>query len=320
MFLLIILIECFLGISLAFASSVTVSWDQVVNDTTGAPETGAIYYQVYGQTFPAFPVADENFLGATATTEFTHTDARIVDADSDFFFRVIATDEWGNSSETSNVKGTSAFVLAQVKVFLEGAYDADGDTMRTTLLQNDLLPLTSPYDTAPRTILEMPANIVDWIYVGLRTEAAGPTITQASFLLKNDGTIVEEDGGTAEIGLPDVGSGDYYIIVNHRNHLAMISSNEVLLENVSTTLYNFTNPLENIYGEGGAKELELNIWGCIAGDGNMDGGIYAEDYTIYRTNQGNEGYLIADYNMDGGVYAEDYTLRKVNQGLESTVP
>lgn len=67
-------------------------------------------------------------------------------------------------------------------------------------------------------------------------------------------------------------------------------------------------------------EVETGVWAMIAGDANGDGGVYAEDYTAYQTNQGNENYNAADFNMDGGVYAEDYTIYQLNQGKESQVP
>jgi hypothetical protein len=68
------------------------------------------------------------------------------------------------------------------------------------------------------------------------------------------------------------------------------------------------------------KDLGGGIYGMFAADGNKDGGIYGEDYIIYQTSQGEEGYRIEDYNMDGGVYGEDYILYRLNQGLESSVP
>jgi hypothetical protein len=73
------------GFSLTFGGTVTVTWDVVVNDTSGAAETGTIYYQVYGQTFPAFPANEDNFLGATTGTSLSHSDSRIVDDSSHFF-------------------------------------------------------------------------------------------------------------------------------------------------------------------------------------------------------------------------------------------
>ncbi|MBK7980657.1 MAG: hypothetical protein IPK06_11825 [Ignavibacteriae bacterium] len=89
----------------------------------------------------------------------------------------------------------------------------------------------------------------------------------------------------------------------------------------NTVLYDFTTGSDKYYGGAAAAvEVEPGVWAMIAGDANGDGGIYAQDYSNYKTNQGNEGYYNADFNMDGGVYAQDYTLYKANQGKETLVP
>jgi hypothetical protein len=90
--------------------------------------------------------------------------------------------------------------------------------------------------------------------------------------------------------------------------------------NSSSTLYDFTTGSDKFYGAGGAHEIEPGVWGMIGGDGNSDGGVFAEDYLLYRTNQGAVGYEAADFNLDGGVFAEDYLLYRINQGEVSTVP
>jgi len=91
--------------------------------------------------------------------------------------------------------------------------------------------------------------------------------------------------------------------------------------NTNVTSYNFTDSANKYYGgANGATEIEAGVWGMIAGDANGDGGVYSEDYSAYKNNQGAEGYESADYNMDGGVYSEDYAIYKLNQGKETQVP
>ena len=63
------------------------------------------------------------------------------------------------------------------------------------------------------------------------------------------------------------------------------------------------------------KNLGGGDYGMFSADGNRDGGIYGEDYILYQTSQGEEGYRIEDYNMDGGVYGEDYILYQTEPGL-----
>jgi C1A family cysteine protease len=219
--------------------------------------------------------------------------------------------------------------LADINVFLQGPYNGSG--MSTGL--NAILPTFQPYGGSPWNyggsesvasgFFASHTDIVDWILVELRTgtDAGSAAATRACFL-RSDGSVVDLNG-TSQVtfGVP---AGSYYIAVRHRNHLAIMSAAAVALS-FSSSLYDFTTSQNAAYSSDYGlyppmKDLGNGKFGMYAGDGNGDGGVYAEDYTLYRTHQGNEGYDAADYNLDGGVYAEDYTLRRINQGKETQVP
>ena len=109
--------------------------------------------------------------------------------------------------------------------------------------------------------------------------------------------------------------------VEQSGETGMVKTGAAPRETKAVTEYDFTTGSDKYYGgASGAKDLGDGNWGMAAGDANGDGGVYAEDYTAYRTNQGNEGYEAADFNLDGGVYAEDYTIYRLNQGDETQVP
>ncbi len=143
-------------------------------------------------------------------------------------------------------------VLVQVKIYLEGAYNASLGEMNTDLNSN--IPLTSPYPENKRTISSMPAGIVDWVLVELRTTPNDTAVASRSALLRKDGSIVADDGLTTEIKL-DAMSGNYYIIVKNRNHLTIMSANKIALNTSTSTLYDFTTGSDKFYGTGGAKQL-----------------------------------------------------------------
>ena len=92
------------------------------------------------------------------------------------------------------------FVVANIKVFLEGPYNGAGG-MTTSL--NTIIPLSSndaysteTYGYTVSTVGSIPnTDIVDWVLIELRTETAAGTKkgTRAGFL-KSDGTIVDVDG------------------------------------------------------------------------------------------------------------------------------
>jgi hypothetical protein len=225
-------------------------------------------------------------------------------------------------SSSGNTFLVSQKVIASLKLFLEGPYG--GSSMSTALNTAGVIPLVEPYTTSPwnytgyESVASIPAGVVDWVLVELRTGTASSTkVATRAALLKSNGSIVDLDG-TSPVVFAGVPTGSYYIVVRHRNHLAAMSASAVALSS-SSAPYDFRSGLSQYYG-GDAKDLGGGEFGLYAGDGNADGGVYGEDYTLYRTSQGEEGYEAADYSMDGGVYGEDYTLRRVNQGKETAVP
>ena len=215
-----------------------------------------------------------------------------------------------------------------IKVFLEGAYNSDGDSMRTNLNSAGCLPAQQSYNLLNYSGIEKVGSnffsthtdLVDWILVELRTGTSSSTIVaQRAGFLKSDGMIVGLDGvSPLRFGLP---AGDYYIVVKHRNHLAIMSANPVSFSAGSVINYNFTISQDKAYGTNPMTSLGGETYGMIAGDTNGDGGIGVQDYSKYKVTQGQEGYdKIADFNCDGGVGVEDYSLYKLNQGKETSVP
>ena len=145
------------------------------------------------------------------------------------------------------------YLLLQTKIFLEGAYNSGNGTMNASLGNN--IPLTSPYTEDARTVSEIPSNVVDWVLLQLRETANGSAVFSKSVFLHKDGRIVADDGTTGEIELT-APEGNYYIVIKHRNHLAVMSANTVLLSLTNSTLYDFTTGSNKFYGNGGAKNLE----------------------------------------------------------------
>jgi len=144
-------------------------------------------------------------------------------------------------------------VLLQTKIFLEGAYNANSNLMSTSL--GNSIPLTSPYTEDARTVASIPSNIVDWILVELRETVNGDAIISKSVFLNEDGRVVADNGITGEIEL-SAPEGDYYIVIKHRNHLAVMSSHPITLNRMSSTLYDFTTGSDRFYGVGGAKQID----------------------------------------------------------------
>ena len=130
--------------------------------------------------------------------------------------------------------------LLRLKVFLEGPY-MGGGKMTTHLRDLGLLPQTSPYqdyhnksqylnssnhEVVPYTI---PTNITDWIQIEIMGNDGATVVEKKSCFLRDDGVVIDPDGVSENISL-GIDPGDYYIVIKHRNHLAIMSKNLVSLK------------------------------------------------------------------------------------------
>jgi hypothetical protein len=202
--------------------------------------------------------------------------------------------------------------------------------MTTTLNTNNLIPLnsntaysTTTYGYTASIVGSIPANIVDWVLIELRTGTGSGTkvATRAAFL-KKDGTIVDIDG-TSPVSFTSVSAGNYYIVIRHRNHLAIMSLNPVAL-NWSSSLYNFTTAQTQAYGTNPMKSLAGGGFGLYAGDANADGFITSTDFNVFnpKFTSAASGYEASDWNLDRFVTSTDFNYFNPNftSAKQSFVP
>jgi hypothetical protein len=304
-------------------SGVTISWDPVTLDITGAPEAEVISYWIYCETFPQFTPGPENFLVSTTLTSYQHESPNYDDPDFTYYYVVIAVDLWGNRSDYSTVVPQVEYVLADLKIMMEGPFEEPSNTMGTALDSAGIIPLSSPYASAPRLIpyTVVPDSIVDWILVELRSEATGAAVAQQSYLLKSDCTITETDGKTHPIGITDVIPGQYFIVLRHRNHLAVMTSNPLSLNSTDFSTWDFTAGADRFYGETGFIDIRsTGIWGMVGGNADFSGSIDQADHTSIWNDRNRIGYYNSDVLMDGRVNAGDRALSWNNRGYTSAVP
>ena len=199
-----------------------------------------------------------------------------------------------------------------VKTMLEGPFN--GSLMNSSI--NSIVPLAQPYNTAPwnytgtESVAVMPANVVDWVLIELR-DAGSPAnaatttrIARKAGLLMTNGNIVATDGTSPLLFVNSVNYG-LYTIINHRNHLAIISANAVSLSGENYT-YDFTTASGQAYGASSQKQLATGTWGMYCGDANGSGLIGNDDLTpAWKSNAGKTGYFPADLNFDWHVNNKD---------------
>jgi len=266
---------------------------------------------VNGSSF--VPSSVVNFAGSSRTTTFinsTQISAAILPGDlatvGTFAVTVFNPLPGGGTSnpQTFTVKST----VAKLKVFLQGCYT--GGSMRTTLRDKGLIPLSQPYGSAPynypgtEAVTSIPPGVVDWLLLEIRSGSSGATkvATRAAFL-KSNGTVVDTDG-ISPVMLANVGVGNYYIVVSHRNHLAVMSASALTLTD-STALFDFTTGIAQYFG-GDAKNVGGGVFALYAGDYSENGFIDIDDFVGPDNEVFQSGYRRADLNMDGFIDSGDF--------------
>lgn len=210
-----------------------------------------------------------------------------------------------------------------LRVFLEGTYDANIGLMKNDLTERELIPTSNPWFLSPDIsddALSVTGDnaVVDWVLVEFRDpENPSSRLFTTSGLIQRDGDIVNYDGTTISVdfSLRD----EIYVAVQHRNHLKVMSAAPVTVgTNIS---YDFTT--QNSYQNGGAgqKELSDSVWVMFAGNANGDSEITAEDKTFWFQENGFFNlYTISDFNMDGEVSGADKIYWGSNNGIFSVTP
>ncbi len=190
---------------------------------------------------------------------------------------------------------SSIGINVNVKVFLEGPYK-DG-SMSTIFCKDGIIPLKDPYFNY-LTIKSLPDSIVDWIVIELRTSPSSTSkVTQKAALLKFNGRIVDVDG-TNSVVFSNVKSGDYYVVIKHRNHLSIMSKNPIYFLLTSTQLTDFTLSSNATYGSNAQVKLSDGIYGMYSGDGDGNGIININDYNCVSNNIFNSGYITGDFDLN----------------------
>ena len=241
-----------------------------------------------------------------------------------FYFEVMGLEYSRGIYHESMNTYTGSCSSRPVQVILQGPYDSDIKEMTTHLNDNGSLPYFQPYDQAPwnysggEYVTAIPDSVVDWVLIELRDSQNPATLVQrkACFLSKS-GRVLDEDF-SKDITF-SVASGNYYLVIDHRNHLPVMSGNAIAIpysqaydftEVTTTQPYLHENPLPTVI------ELENTgegVYGMIAGDTNADGVLkylglnddrgnvlsYIQNKTNSSSiNQSFEGYSMVDVNMN----------------------
>lgn len=209
--------------------------------------------------------------------------------------------------DTESPMAITLALTVDLVAFLEGPFN--GTNMNIDLNNEGLVPLTQPYNTAPwnysgtESVVSIPANTVDWVLIELRDatdalSATGTTVIehQAAFIT-NDGTIVGLDGTSYPEFTSSI-SQNLFVVLYHRNHIAVMSSNP-LTHSGGLYAWDFTSGATQAFGgTNGQNEISTGIWGLIGGNGHADEMIDDADKVAWSAEVGTDGYLANDFNLD----------------------
>lgn len=228
-----------------------------------------------------------------------------------------------NTVDVSNINLLTKWTLGpsapkvSAKIFLEGNYSPTNGNMSDILRSSSLIPSATPY-TSPNynfgsgtggesinAFLFTPATtdaVVDWVFVALRSTAAGnPIVSARCALLQRDGDIVDLDG-RSPVSFPGAGNGSYYVSIRHRNHLGIRSLNTLSLTATSIAI-DFTTTNSIALGTSNAlKRMTDGTYVLFSGDFNVDGQIQiGGDLDGILPTLGQAGYLNGDIDLNGQV-------------------
>jgi len=216
------------------------------------------------------PITDGGIYSGATTN--TLTISSVVAAMNDYQYKCVVMP--GNVECTAALLTVNPLKVA-VKAFLQGPYNATTHTMAVTLRTKAYFPLNQPYNVSPwnyagtESVVSVPINVVDWVLVELRTNtAASTTVAKKACFVKNDGSIVDIYGN--ELTFPGLDIGNYYIVVRHRNHLAIMSATSQTLSSTSAE-YDFTTALNKAYGSNPMLLASDGKALMVGGDVNKNG-------------------------------------------------
>lgn len=222
-------------------------------------------------------------------------------------------------------------VALRPRVILAGAYETGNGQMRDNLRTGVGIPLYPPYvalglvpvrdgtadpEAKSTALATSGANaIVDWVWVELRAANDNENIiTTRSALLQRDGDVVDYDG-TSPVRFVNTCPADFYIVIRHRNHLAVMTAQPQSLDGEPTGSIDFTSSSLPTWGTN-AQRVIGGVRAMWSGDGNGDGrviyagsgsDISAITQAVYGAT-GNldfedsypvSGYRSSDLNLDG---------------------
>ena len=265
------------GTSTATSTPLTIIKSAISNVTLTASSNN---YCPTGSTPVTLTASSSSTLTYTynPTTSLSPTSGSVVSATptSNTVYTVTGTDANGcTRTSLSSIQIISCTGSLNVKVYIQGYYLSGG--LMAAVLNNQGIGSN--------------LNLTDSIDVLLRQSSSPYSIVVSKRVALNT-------NGTAVVSIPTL-TGNYYIVIKHRNSLETWSATPV-----SATIgsYDFTTNANKAYGSNMIL-VDTGKWGLFSGDLNGDNNIDLLDMNILGNDVTNfaNGYQNSDINGDGNV-------------------
>jgi hypothetical protein len=273
----------------------------------------------------------------TATSQTAWTDPGIL-PDENQFGRLIS-DAYARKSNMNQLYRTESGIGVikkgtpiSVKALLGGRpYDPIGKAMQIATVFQDTLKYNvneHPYnrppwnyagtDSFPNGTLPDP-TVIDWVLITLRS---GTTVNTAfdtiACLLRADGNIVSAEDGDTIVMMNPSPFDSFYIVVQHRNHLAVMSSVKIGPDANGVYRHSFLESQNKAYNAlyNGTAMQEIQTGGPYAlfgangsgANGYPDLNVNSTDKNYWFNNFPGIGYSDADYTLDLNINSNDKNL------------
>ncbi|HQW04099.1 MAG TPA: hypothetical protein PLR30_16535, partial [Saprospiraceae bacterium] len=180
---------------------------------------------------------------------------------------------------------------------------------------------------APMGVIPYPLDVVDWVLVTVREGGKLPTdsIWSCAGWVHTDGEVTFPEACSP---LNIVNTEPYYVVVQHRNHLTIMSDDMDVDINCSGNRLEWDFTTSNSYqptfryGQKKVDTVPVDKWAMHAANGEQITSrlaISSPDRTTWRLLQGVLGYSVGDFNMDAVVTPPDETVWKNNQNKTTGV-
>jgi uncharacterized repeat protein (TIGR01451 family) len=292
----------------------------IIPGTLTGAQTGTL--TIYGPSGSSSGIAplliNTNFSAAVSSSSSVVSSSSVITSSS-----VVTSSS--SSTAISSSSAPSNVTTLNLKVLLSGNYDSSTNLMKTVLRSSNLIPALQPYTSAPfnyagtetTTPASLPANAVDWVLIEIKN-STGSIVQQKAGLLMSSGSVVDASptgsGISDLLKLPNVTTtGDYKIIVRHRNHLAIATNTNVTLTNNSTTTVDLTGNV-NVKNSNQLSIGTAGKFGMRMANVNGNSEIDSADRAISRnSSELINSYRSEDVNLDGVIDSLDRTLTRLAQ-------